>query len=143
MTRRPSVETALRLLLRVSGAVLMLALPAALLPTEWMRQINAVLLPDPLPQTPLVEYLTRSLSLLYACLGLITWYLATDVRRYAPVIAVKSLAGMAFAIGVFAVDVSIGLPWYWTAAEGPSIFAICAAGWLLARRLTPHRPPST
>ena len=74
----------------------MLALPAALMPTSCMQQINAWLLVDPLPVTPLVEYLTHSVSGLYACLGLVTWFLAADVRRYRPVIAVKSIAGMSY-----------------------------------------------
>lgn len=128
-------ETLLRLLLRVSGLVLMLALPAALMPTEWMRWTNDRLLADPLPATPLTQYLTRSLSGLYAAFGVVTWFLATDVRRYAPIIACKSLAGMLFAVGVFMLDLAIGLPWYWTAVEGPGIFAICLAGLVLARRI--------
>lgn len=136
MRRRSNAEHLLRLLLRVSGAALMLALPAAVMPTAWMSQINDLLLRHPLPQTPLVEYLTRSLSLLYASLGLITWFLASDVRRYAPVIAVKSVAGMLFAVGVIVLDVTIGLPWYWIALEGPSIFVICAAGLWLARTVS-------
>ncbi len=128
-------EKMLRVLLRVSGVVLMLALPAALMPTAWMRSANDLLLRDPLPATPLVEYLTRSLSGLYASLGLVTWVLASDVRRYAPIIAWKSIAGMLFAVGLIVLDTAIGLPWYWTLVEGPGVFALCLAGWVLSRRV--------
>lgn len=130
-----ATEKMLRVLLKASGLVLMLALPAALMPTSWMQRTNDLLLHQPLAATPLAEYLTRSLSGLYASLGLVTWFLATDVRRYAPVIACKSVAGMLFAIGIFVLDLSIGLPWYWTAVEGPGIFVLCAAGLFLARRV--------
>lgn len=135
-----STERLLRLLLRVSGVVLMLALPAALMPTSWMRSANDLLLTDPLPATPLVEYLTRSLSGLYASLGLVTWMLASDVRRYAPIIAWKSIAGMLFAVGLIVLDTAIGLPWYWTLVEGPGVFALCLAGWVLARRVDRGQP---
>jgi hypothetical protein len=128
-------EAALRLLLRVSGVALMLALPAALMPSHWMEEIHRRLLGHTLPRSQIVEYLTRSLSLLYAMLGLITWFLASDVRRYAPVIACKSAAGMLFAVGIVALDLIIQMPWYWTATEGPGIFAMCLAGLVLALRV--------
>jgi hypothetical protein len=127
-------EWALRLVLRLSGLALILALPAALMPTTAMRWTNDLLLSEPLPATRLVEYLTRSISGLYACLGFVTWFLATDVRRYLPIIVCKAVAGTMFGVGITLLDWAIGMPWYWTAVEGPGIVLISVVTIWLARR---------
>src|SRR5262249_61889667 len=63
------VERALALLLRLEGAVLLLALPFVFLPTAWMAAAHVWLGLGPFPDSPLTEYLTRSLSGLYALWG--------------------------------------------------------------------------
>ena len=83
-------ERILRILLRVAGGLPLTALLAVVMPTEWMDATHRWLGLGELPRAPIVEYLTRSLSLLYAVFGALWLYMSTDVRRYAPLIAFGS-----------------------------------------------------
>lgn len=127
-------EKLLILLLRLSAATTLLALPCALLPLAWMDWTHQQLGLGDLPHGPIVVYLTRSLSLLYGLHGALTLALSLDVRRYLPVIRVLALLMVAFSLAMLLVDLDAGLPWYWTAAEGPSLLvfyglvAWCAFG---------------
>ena len=92
MTRVPTLhERLLVILLRFGGAVLMLAWLAIFLPTEWMTASHRWLGLGVLPDSPLVQYLTRSVAALYGIHGGLVLLLSTDVRRFAPVIAFMSL----------------------------------------------------
>src|SRR5437899_1295755 len=93
--------------LRLSAAVLLLALVAVFLPHGWMAQANDRLGFSPLPDTPLVGYLTRSLSAVYALLGLLTLALASDVRRYAPLIACLGWGYLVFGAVLLAIDFAV------------------------------------
>lgn len=124
-------------LLRLSAAVLLLAVPTALLPTESMSTIHAALGLGTMPRAPLVDYLTRSASLLYGMHGGILLVLSFDVRRYAPVIRVVGYLTIAFGVSMFAVDLYAGLPWYWTAFEGLPTAVVGVLMAALARRLCP------
>ena len=72
-----SSEKWLSLLLKINAVILMLAFPAVLLPTDWMARIHEQLALGDLPTTPLVGYLTRSVSGIYGLFGIATWILST------------------------------------------------------------------
>src|SRR5688572_3366178 len=72
----------LRCLLVLSGVMTLLALPAVFMPTAWMDHFHRGLDLGPLPQKPIIEYLTRSVSFLYAAFGSLTLLIAWDLRRY-------------------------------------------------------------
>ena len=80
-------EKVLRALLQIIGVIFLVALLAVVMPTAWMDTIHRRLGLGELPGAPIVEYLTRSLSLIYALLGALFLYMARDVRRYAPLVA--------------------------------------------------------
>src|SRR5205085_9901750 len=107
--------------LRLSAGVLLLALVAVVLPQSWMAQTNDWLGFSALPDTPLVNYLTRSLSAVYALLGVLTLALSLDVRRYRPLIAWVSLAYLFFGPFLVALDLLIDMPLYWVLIEGPVV----------------------
>src|SRR6476469_2556630 len=69
-------EGYLAFMLRLEAVVLLCAIPPALMPTEWMASAHAWLGMGTMPRGPLVEYLTRSLSLLYASWVPILWLAA-------------------------------------------------------------------
>src|SRR5687767_4147070 len=79
-------ERLLAFLLRVAAVVLLLALAAVFFPRSWMSAVHEVMGLGPLPEGPIVDYLARSASLLYAHLGALYWFVAPDVRRHLPVI---------------------------------------------------------
>lgn len=117
----PHPETLLRVLLYLSAAATLLAFPCALLPVAWMDWTHQQLGLGELPATPIVVYMARSLSLMYGMHGVLMLVLAGDVRRYLPLIRVVAALMVGFGVALTLVDWDAGLPWYWTAAEGPSI----------------------
>jgi hypothetical protein len=119
-----SAERRLAILLRIGGAVMLCAALAIVLPTRWMVQIHAWLGMGQLPSAGILEYLTRSASALYALHGGLLLVLAQDVRRYARVISFLGVANIALGGVLLAVDLYAGMPWYWTAGEGPCVAAI-------------------
>src|SRR5262245_42957351 len=112
------------LVLRLCALVLLLALVAVVLPFSWMASIYAGLGLGELPDVPLMGYLTRSLSGLYAFHGALMWFMSGDVRRFAPVLRFQAWCSVVFGVGMVVLDVAVGLPWFWIAVEGPSIVAI-------------------
>jgi hypothetical protein len=114
-------ERWLVLLLRVSAGVLLLATAAIFLPTAWMQATHHALGLGELPDLPVIQYLTRSLSGLYAFHGLFVLYVSFDVRRYLPLIRFVSLASALGGLCLLAIDLAAGMPWFWTLGEGPSL----------------------
>jgi hypothetical protein len=126
-------ERALVVLLRVSGGVMLLALFAIVLPTEWMAATHRWLGLGEFPASPLVDYLTRSASALYAIQGGLVLVLARDVRRFAPVIVYVAWAGVVFGVIMIGVDAAAGMPLYWKVGEGPLVLVLGLITLWLAR----------
>ena len=121
-------------LLRLFGGITCCAMFAALLPTDWMAATHAWLGLGQMPRGPVVEYLTRSIALLYAVHGGFVVLAATDIRRFAPLITYIAIADGLMGVLLVAVDFYAGMPWYWTAVEGPSVaLASVAILWLNRR----------
>jgi hypothetical protein len=114
-----SAERLLAILFRIIGAVLLLAIPAVFLPTDWMASIHDALGLGEMPRGPLVEYLTRSVSALYALHGALFLLISTDVRRYRPVALLLGAGDMVFGSFVFGIGLWSGLPAHWLWSEGP------------------------
>ncbi len=111
------------LALRVVGSVEVLAAFAAVMPRGWMAATHELLGLGPFPQGPLAEYLARSLSALYAVNGGLLLMVSTDARRYAPLVTYLALAATAVGLLLLVTDLSVGMPWWWTLGEGPSLLA--------------------
>src|SRR5262245_47196659 len=123
--------------LRLSAAVLLMALGAVFLPFSWMSTTNEWLGLDPLKETPLMNYLTRSLSAVYALLGVLTFALSLDVRRYRPLIAWLAVAYLVFGPFLVALDLLVGMPLYWVLIEGPVVVTTGAVQLLLVTFVRP------
>lgn len=120
-TRR---ESLLVFLLRFGGCVMLLAWPAVLLPTDWMEATHRWLGMGAFPHATLTQYLTRSVAAIYGVHGGLLLLLSTNVRRFSAVIAYVSIMNLIFGAVVLAVDLSAGMPWYWTLSEGPPVAGI-------------------
>ena len=116
-------------LLRLLGAMTLCALVPMVMPTGWMAAVNDWLGLDPLPRTPLTEYLTRSLSMLYALLGAFVLYVSTDVRRYRELIDAMGWLTIVLGAGLTVLDFSIGMPPSWSWTEGPPTI-LCGVAFL-------------
>jgi hypothetical protein len=131
-----SAERWLSGVLRLFAVPVLLALPCALLPVAWMDATHRWLGLGVLPVAPIVEYLARSCSLLYGFHGLLLLLVASDVRRYLPVIWLMGGAGFAFGLTMLIVDHLAGLPLHWRWLEGAIIMTESGIILALARRAT-------
>jgi hypothetical protein len=68
-------------LLRIGGVAMLTALGAVVMPYEWMNVIHKRQGLGELPHVPIVGYLTRSISALYALHGALLVFVANDLRR--------------------------------------------------------------
>ena len=117
-------ELSLMVCLRTIAAVESLAILAVFMPQAWMDACHRGLGLGTLSETPILIYLTRSLSALYAAQAGLIWLVSGDVRRYAPVVLYLGLAFLVFGAVVLAIDCHAGLPWFWILGEGPVLMLI-------------------
>lgn len=113
-------QTGLVVVLRILGVVDLLALLAVLLPLEWMARTHTWLGLGALPREPIVGYLTRSASALYALHGAMILFISFDTRRYARLITFLAAAALVHGAVMLGIDLSVGMPVFWTLLEGPA-----------------------
>jgi hypothetical protein len=130
-----TTEKVLILLLRLSSLMLLLALGAVVMPQPWMDAVHQHLGMGPLPDKPIVGYLTRSVSAMYALHGALLLFVSFDVRRYLPVIRFLALAAIAFGLIMLLIDLHVGMPRPWTGGEGPFILLEGLVFYWLAQRV--------
>ena len=126
-TLSPSRLRLLMLLLRASGAGLMLAFAAVLLPVDWMAAAHPWLGLGPFPRTPIVDYLARSIAALYGFHGVFVWLVSRDPVRYRTFVWFAAVMNVVFGVMMLAIDLHAGMPAIWTAIEGPAIVAMGVA----------------
>ena len=124
-----------RVLLRIGGLLLCSALFAVFLPRDVMVATNAWLGLAPLPDVPLVDYLARSTSALYALHGAVLLLASTDPVRYRALIVLLGATTLAFGLALIGIDWNAGMPRWWTWAEGPAVAIIGAVLLALGARL--------
>jgi hypothetical protein len=105
--------------LRCMGALDCCALLAVCLPREWIQSLCVTLTGVSFPAVPVAWYLARSTSLLYALHGAMAVFISYDVPRYWRLIRFLALAAVAHGGLVLAIDVSAGMPGWWSMIEGP------------------------
>jgi len=133
-------EKILAWLLRATGAVMLLALITVVMPFAWMDFIHRQIGMGKLPDAPIVEYLTRSASALYAVHGALLIFAASDVRRYLALIRFLAWVAILFGPVMIGIDLVAGLPLRWTVCEGPFILAIGVVFLRLTQRLEFSKP---
>jgi hypothetical protein len=120
-----SSDRGLRILLRVLGAIDALALVAVAMPEASMARVHEFLQLGELPSAPLVGYLTRSASLLYAMHGVMIVFISFDTPRYRPLIRFLAWLAIVHGLLLLLIDWREQMPLWWTLLEGP---AYCAMG---------------
>jgi hypothetical protein len=128
-----SKERALVIVMRVTGALAMCALPFVFVPHSWMNAVHEGLLDmGPLPSEPIVGYLARSTSFFYFFHGALLVMLSLDVKRYRRLVLATFALTLVFGLSLLGVDLTEGLPASWTAGEGPFIVLLALVSlWLL------------
>ena len=135
--RTERAEIVLKWLLVVMGGLAATAVVPMVMPFSWMQSVNDSLGLEPLVDTPLMQYMTRSLSALYALLGVLTIYVGLDVRRYRRLILVMGWLTAILGLALTGIDFAIGMPPSWSWGEGPPTVLVAAAMIWLARRVRP------
>lgn len=109
--------------LRLQAVVMGSAVIAIFLPAETMAAVSTRLGVGPYVPGPLTDYLTRSLSTLYALLGSLNWITSRDPERYAGVITYMGVAAVVLSLFRLGIDLTSGMPLFWTVndALGPAI----------------------
>src|SRR5215472_16011481 len=130
MTR---ADQALAILLRLLGVSALFALVAVFMPVAWMATTHRWLGLGEMPTGAVVEYLARSVSAFYALFGALFLVVASDLERYRPVVRFLGLALALVGLILVGVDVGAGMPWWWSAFEGPLWVVLGALLFLLAR----------
>lgn len=137
MNRMRDPKTQLSWFLFVTALIMLSAAGAIVMPYEMMRDFYANLGLGELPNIPLVGYLTRSVSALYALSGATYWFLSRDIDRYLPFLRFSVLLTAVFNVVLILIDVGVEMPLYWTLGEGGFLAAWTAAFWWLVRRVEP------
>jgi hypothetical protein len=116
--------TALVILLRFLGVTSLFALVAVFMPFSWMASTHRWLGLGEIPTAKIVEYLARWVSAFYGFFGALCLILSADLERYRSVIRFLGIALAAMSIVATGVDLTLEMPWWWTAFEGPPGVAI-------------------
>jgi hypothetical protein len=135
--RRP--EICLKVLLRYMGTVTMIALVAVFMPFSWMEGAHLVLGMGTLPTEPVTSYLARSLSLFYAMLGALLWFLSFNPRQYQALIRFLSVLLIIFGCTTVWIDFHVGMPWFWRYLEGPIVIFYGFLLFIFSRALKPEQ----
>jgi hypothetical protein len=123
---------ALVILLRIVGVGSLFALVAVFMPLSWMVATHRWLGLGNMPTGPVVEYLARSLSAFYAIMGAVCLMVAADLERYRPLVRFLGVAIALMSLALLGVDLAAGMPWWWSASEGPGGVVFGALLFILA-----------
>jgi len=124
--------------LRVFSIVL--GVPAflcAFMPYGWMNLIHHNLGLGRLPKDPIVGYLARSASLLYALFFATLWVLSLDLRRYRFVLCFLGAASIPFGLLMIGIDLHEGMPRMWCFSEGSVAIILGIVFWGLTYTIVP------
>jgi len=127
--------TALTVLLRLAGLITLTAFVAMVLPAAWMASTHRALGFGDWPETPVFEYLARSIAALYGFHGGLLVLIAGDPARHITIVKYMAFMYVAFGLIVLAIDLDAGMPMWWTLAEGPPIAMTGVVFAILARDL--------
>lgn len=104
-------------LLRLSGAIEILAFFAVIMPRSWMEISHAWLGMGEMPDGPVLMYMIRQASYTYGMHGISLWVLASDVIRFRKLVILNGIAFLLAGPIFFWIDYSTGMPWYWTVID--------------------------
>ena len=117
-------ERLLVLMLRLGGSLMLLAAIAVFMPASWINATHQALGFGEFPATPLVNYLARSASGMYAIHGGFLLMVSMDVRAYRALISYVGYSNLVFGLVLLWIDFNSGMPAYWIWIEGPAVVAI-------------------
>ena len=123
------------IILRVLSIITLFALVFVFAPFSWMNEIHRSLGLGELPNTPVVQYMARSLSAMYAFFAVLLLWVSFRIDSHLDFLQIGSLSGMVLGGILLFVDISAGLPMDWILGEGPLIIVVFGLILFLVRKL--------
>jgi hypothetical protein len=114
----------LSLILRLAGVSTVVAFLTVFLPVEWMASTHEALGLGVFPRAPVVEYLARSIALLYGFHGVLMLIVAGDPVRFRPIVSYIATMDVIFGVAIAAIDWHAGMPLWWTMGESVTIMGV-------------------
>ncbi|MDG1873169.1 MAG: hypothetical protein P8J27_04610 [Mariniblastus sp.] len=90
---------------------------------------------------PVTEFLARSLSAFHVFLGVFCLVLSSNVERYLPLISILGIVFIFLGFTFTGICLATGMPWWWTALEGPHELLVGTALLFLTRSFAKNNPP--
>lgn len=106
-----------KVLLRLAGAIEILAFIAVVMPRSWMEISHAWLGLGQMPHGPVLMFLIRQASYTYGMHGISLWVLALDMKRFRPLIILNGIAYLLAAPVFSTIDYATGMPLWWTIGD--------------------------
>jgi hypothetical protein len=110
--------------LRLVGAVELLAFGAVVMPRAWMEATQSWMGLPSTPKGPVFDSVMRQVSFTYGLHGVGLLIIAADVVRYRPLVILTGIGYLLAAPVFFLVDLHNGMPWMWIAGNGGSCLLI-------------------
>lgn len=104
-------------LLRLAGAVEILAFVSVVMPRSWMEASHEWLGIGAVPDGPILMFMIRQASYAYGMHGISLWIIASDVVRFRPLVIFTGFAFLLAAPVFFLIDYTSGMPLWWTIAD--------------------------
>jgi hypothetical protein len=112
------------LVLRLVGSVELLAFGAVVLPHGWMERGYAWLDRGEMPPGPVFDSVMRQVSFTYGMHGVGMWLIASDVKRYRPLVVLAAIGYLAAGPAFLLIDTVVGMPASWLSGNGGSCLLI-------------------
>ena len=122
---RGSPEQWLRRLLRLVGAVCLLAIIPWLMPRDWIVHTHAMIGLGAFPREPIAEYLARFSSALCAFYGGLLLLLSDDVCHFSRIITYQAIAIMLLSSLGIVLGSAAGIPLSWMTADAVTCWCYC------------------
>lgn len=120
-------------LLRLIGLLEVFAFIAVVMPRSWMEISHAWLGLGEMPVSAVLMFMIRQASYNYGMHGVFLWILASDLRRFRLLVLLNGFSFLLAGPIFFIIDYTSGMPWWWSAMDGPSLFLMGAAMLWLSR----------
>jgi hypothetical protein len=121
--------------LRLTGATEILAFISVVMPRSWMEVSHSWLGLGEMPGGPLIMFMIRQASYAYGMHGVSLWLMATDVRRYQPLIVFNAISFLGAAVVFAVIDYTAGMPIWWTIVDAVGCASFGVAVLILNRSM--------